>query len=202
VTAASGLSRRPRLVHAVGVITSFPVLRLAARVLTAWLCLGGSVAIAAAQTAEEVAFAKAYLDRLQERSFQNRREYCGFFGYDTKGRLVAVKPRAGASASCTSYWPGDHIRVFASYHTHGAWDKVSDGEVPSVQDMEGDMADAIHGYISTPGGRFWFIDGVAGTARQICGPGCLRSDPAFRPEPAGSVPESLTLDSLRARQAE
>jgi hypothetical protein len=157
---------------------------------------------AAAQTAEELAFARGYLAALQERSFRSGREYCGFFGYDRTGRMVAVKPRPGGAATCTAYWPHARIRVFASYHTHGVWDRYSDGEVPSVEDLESDMEDAIHGYVSTPGGRFWFIDGTKGTARQVCGPGCLPTDPGFVPEPDGSVPETLTLDALKARQGD
>jgi hypothetical protein len=157
---------------------------------------------AMAQTDEELAFARDHLDGLQLRSFRTGREYCGFFGYDPKGRLVAVKARPGSAASCTAIWPHARIRVFASYHTHGAWDEYTDGEVPSVEDMQGDMADGIQGYISTPGGRFWFIDGPSGVARQICGQGCLATDPAFRPEADEPVPETLTLEALKLRQGD
>lgn len=155
-----------------------------------------------AQTAEELAFARGYLSALQKRSFRSGREYCGFFGYDRKGRMVAVKPRPGGAATCTAYWPHERIRVFASYHTHGVWDGYSDGEVPSVEDLESDMGDGIHGYVSTPGGRFWFIDGPLGVAWQICGSGCLPVDPGFVPDPGGSVPAMLTLDALKARQGD
>lgn len=170
-------------------------------VLAAWLAVSTAVA-AVGQTQEEIAFAKAYLDRLQERSIRNDREYCGFFAYDRKGKLVAVKPRAGTEASCTSYWPRVDVRVFASYHTHGAWDKISDGEVPSVIDIQSDMADGLHGYISTPGGRLWFVDGPAGTARMLCGHGCLATDPNYHDEREGHVPETLTLQELRIRQGD
>lgn len=155
-----------------------------------------------APQAGEIAFARAYLSQLQVRSFRSGREYCGFFGYDETGRMVAVKPRPGGAASCTAIWPHRRIRVFASYHTHGVWDGYSDGEVPSVEDLEGDMEDGIHGYISTPGGRFWLLDGPLGTARQVCGAGCLPTDPDFVPEPEGSVPVTLTLDELRVRQGD
>jgi hypothetical protein len=155
-----------------------------------------------AQTHEELAFARAYLGDLQHRSFRSGREYCGVFGYDRKGRIVAVKPRSGGSASCTAIWPHARIRVFASYHTHGIWDSGYDSEVPSVEDLETDMEDGMHGYISTPGGRLWFIDGPKGIARLICGPGCLPVDPAFEPEPDGSVPGLLTLKALKARQGD
>ena len=182
---------------------SFPVdqslpICLVNKILTLLLALDCSAAFA--QSPEEIEFARDYLNRLQERSFRSGREYCGFFGYDADGSLVAIKPRSGASASCTAYWPRAAIDVFASYHTHGSWDKYSDGEVPSVEDITSDMEDEIDGYLSTPGGRFWFIDGKKGIARQICGPGCLASDPNFRQEPAGSIPEKLTLEELEIRQ--
>lgn len=169
---------------------------LAAAALTA------SVGAAPAQTSEEIAFARAHLDALQKRSLRSGREYCGFFGRDQSGRIVAVKARPGSDTTCVAYWPHPRIRVFASYHTHGVWDGVSDGEVPSVEDVEGDMADGIDGYVSTPGGRFWFIDGEAGTARQVCGEGCLLSDPDYDRDAEGPVPDVLTLDELKARQGE
>lgn len=164
------------------------------------LAVALSPAVALGQTDEELAFARAHLDQLQVRSFRTGREYCGFFGYDGTGRLVAVKARPGGANSCTAIWPHPRIRVFASYHTHGAWDAYSDGEVPSVEDIQGDRADGIHGYISTPGGRFWFVDGPNGVARQICGQGCLATDPAYQPEEI--IPEVISLEDLKTRQGD
>jgi hypothetical protein len=156
----------------------------------------------AAQSAEEEAFARAHLEALQERSFRNGREYCGFFGRDKTGKMVAVKARPGSEDECTAYWPHPRITVFASYHTHGIWDGVSDSEVPSVQDVEGDMADGIDGYLSTPGGRFWFIDGETGVSRQLCGERCLLTDHRYNAEVEGVVPEVLTLEELKERQSD
>ena len=154
----------------------------------------------AAQTPEEADFAKEYLGKLQERSFRNHREYCGFFGYDANDQIVAAKPRSGEAASCTSYFPNKRIRVFASYHTHGGWDEGSDGEIPSVLDVEGDMENETDGFVSTPGGRLWHIDGETGVSRQVCGRGCLPMDPSFQREPIGSVPKRITLERLKIRQ--
>ena len=156
----------------------------------------------AAQTPEEAAFARAHLEALQERSFRNGREYCGFFGRDKTGKMVAVKARPGSEAECTAYWPHPRITVFASYHTHGIWDGISDSEVPSVEDVEGDMADEIDGYISTPGGRFWFIDGDTGVSRQLCGERCLLTDHRYDSRAEGEVPEVLTLEELKERQGD
>ena len=170
--------------------------------LSLTICMVAAFGPVNAQTAEEIAFARDYLDQLQARSFRSGREYCGFFGYDRKGKLVAVKPRPGDATSCVSYWPRGEIDVIASYHTHGSWDKYSDGEVPSVEDVTSDMEDDIDGYISTPGGRLWFVNGETGQSHQICGRECLSSDPNFKPEPAGSVPNQLTLKELRVRQSD
>jgi hypothetical protein len=169
----------------------------------AWLCVALALpAVAAAQSAEEVAFARAHLEALQERSFRNGREYCGFFGRDKTGKMVAVKARPGTEDECTAYWPHPRISVFASYHTHGIWDGVSDSEVPSVQDVEGDMADGIDGYLSTPGGRFWFIDGETGVSRKLCGERCLLTDHRYDSEVEGVVPEVITLEELKERQSD
>lgn len=169
------------------------------RIVMAMALLAGP---GAAQTPQEVALAKATLGALQFRSFRVAREHCGYLGRLADGALVAAKPRVGDFYSCVTRWPHERIEVFASYHTHSTWHEDADSEVPSVQDVEGDMADGIDGYISTPGGRLWFVDGQSGAMRQICGVGCLPVDPGFRPEPPGSVPEAMTLDELRARHGE
>ena len=58
---------------------------------------------------------------------------------------------------------------------------------------------AVNGWVSTPGGRLWFVDGRSGALRQICGRGCLPVDPGFVPEEHGPVPDALSLDGLYAR---
>jgi hypothetical protein len=63
----------------------------------------------------------------------------------------------------------------------------------------GDFDARIDGYIGTPGGRVWLVDYDAQIARQLCSEMCITSDPQNDPGDAGFVPQSFTLDELRAR---
>ncbi|OSP56603.1 DUF4329 domain-containing protein [Pseudoruegeria sp. SK021] len=161
------------------------------------LLVGGG---AQAQTAAEVAAASSYLSRLQAVSFASNHEYCGVLGYRFDGVIVAIRASEGTRFSCTSGYAPKEVRVFASYHTHGAYDVGYDGEVPSVADVLDDMDMGVDGYIATPGGRLWFVDGETGNSRQICGRGCLPVDPHFQPETYGPVLPSYTLATLRRRE--
>lgn len=131
-----------------------------------------------AQSADEIRFAKKWLGQLQQQSFTQNREFCGYFGYTTSGRFAATRPRAGAQDSCDLIWT-HKMQIFASYHTHGAFDRQSYSEFPSSLDMETDNQDGIDGYIATPGGRLWFVDSQRMVSRQLCGLGCLPQDPDF-----------------------
>ena len=66
--------------------------------------------------AQADAFAVAFLDSIQARSFTGRREYCGYFLL-VGGSIVATEPIPGTTASCTQ--PAPPPNAFASYHTHG-----------------------------------------------------------------------------------
>lgn len=154
---------------------------------------------AQAQTAEEIAFAKAHLDQVQEASLRRNREFCGLYAYDRNGKLVATPARRGRKASCRPRNPDPDLDVFASYHTHGAYDAAYENEVPSVDDVEGDMEEDTYGFIATPGGRLWFIDKDTGVSRQLCGIGCLLSDPDFEEDRMYPVKDSYTLDDLIER---
>lgn len=155
-----------------------------------------------AQTAEELAFARTLLAELQDNSFAADREYCGMIGIDADGRLVASRPRRGSVDSCTPRDPRDAVEIIASFHTHGSFAYDYDSEVPSVADVEGDMFEGVDGYISTPGGRLWFVDGQTGVSRVICGLGCLPADPDFEAEVWGPVAPRYTLEALEQREAE
>jgi hypothetical protein len=61
--------------------------------------------------------------------------------------------------------------------------------------MLGDMEEGVNGYVATPGGRFWYIDGDRGVATQICGPGALGG--IHRGRGIGSDRRFYTLDGLR-----
>lgn len=151
---------------------------------------------ARAQGEDELAFARAFLDRLQIRSIVENREFCGYFGRDEAGRLRATKPRRGKSASCQTGTPPPAWQVFANYHTHAGFDRDSYDEVPSPQDLRGDIDSTTDGYVSTPGGRLWFSDYRAAEVRQVCGAGCLAQDPAFRPGKLMKVARRYSLADL------
>ena len=86
--------------------------------------------------------------------------------------------------------------VLASLHTHGAYDPVVPAEFPTVLDMESDAREGVNGYVSTPGGRLWFIDSRAMVAIQICGLGCLPQDPDFHAGDDGPIARRYTHAQL------
>lgn len=57
---------------------------------------------------------------------------------------------------------------------------TADIEVPSLEDMIGDIEEGIDGYIETPGGRLWFNDARARRVTLLCGSECVASDRWFR----------------------
>lgn len=140
------------------------------------------------------------LNAIQARSISKNREYCGLLGYDSADNLVATKPRRGRRDSCN---PGNEPRgfeVLASYHTHGGYSEDADSEVPSVSDLEADIDEGIDGYIATPGGRIWLNRFDRETATLLCGLGCVRSDPKFRPCRAMTPKKKYTLRGLERRE--
>ncbi|MEX0338245.1 MAG: DUF4329 domain-containing protein [Arenibacterium sp.] len=164
--------------------------------ITAVLLIPGG---APAQDAAEVAFAKSVLSQLQSPSFQSNREFCGMIGETEEGRLVASKPKRGGRDGCRPNDPRDAVEVFASFHTHAGFDEGADSELPSVEDVLSDMDEGVDGYLATPGGRCWFIDGQSGSVRQICGLGCLPQDPDFVPGVFGPIRKRYSLGELERR---
>jgi hypothetical protein len=146
--------------------------------------------------------AREILLELQPRSFAENREYCGYIGVLPDGSYLATEVSRGTAWSCLSR--GDESRfveVTASFHTHAAFDVEADSEVPSSDDVRGDMQEGVNGYVATPGGRLWFIDGRTGIAVQLCGLGCMGQDPGFVPGAAGPIAGRYTLDELVRREA-
>ncbi len=157
---------------------------------------------AQAQDAAELAAARGVLLQLQARSFAENVEYCGYIGRMPDGRLTATEVTRGDTWGCLSR--GDQSRfveVVASFHTHAAHDRSADSEVPSTDDVRGDMDERTNGYIATPGGRLWFVDWQRGVATQVCGPGCMGQDPNFIPSDSGPVAQTYSLRELQAREA-
>lgn len=156
------------------------------------------VSVSSAQTLDEIQVAKEILTDLQYRSFETNREFCGTIGVDRDGYYVSSRPKRGRRDSCRprDVWAAETILF--SYHTHGSFDLDSESEVPSVSDLLADIDEGTDGWVSTPGGRLWFIDSVNETATQVCGLACLPQDPEFQPGLSGYIPRSFTLDSLRS----
>jgi hypothetical protein len=154
-----------------------------------------------AQDRAEFTAAREILLQLQPRSFAENREYCGYIGVMSDGRVMATEVTRGDAYSCLSR--GDESRfvdIVASFHTHAAFDRTADNEVPSSDDVLGDMDEGVDGYVATPGGRLWYIDGRRGVATQLCGLGCMGQDPNFIAYDAGPIAQRYTLRELRRRE--
>jgi hypothetical protein len=152
-----------------------------------------------AQSVQETAFIRGLMESMNALSVRFNREVCGYILRHPNGAYSSTKVSWGGHASCASLPVVDGMNVIASWHTHAAWGRGYDGEVPSIQDVEGDMRQGIDGWVGTPGGRLWHVDGQTGTIRQVCGRGCLPEDPNFLPEEHGPVGQRYTLDGLYAR---
>ncbi len=126
-------------------------------------------------------------------------EYCGYLGFDDQGELVASAATPGEEASCLPDEPRRIAVVVASYHTHGGFSHEYFNEIPSGDDMEGDEEEGIDGWVATPGGRLWYFDTTDMVTWQICGIGCLASDPNFIRGDMGLVAESYSYDQLVRR---
>ncbi len=151
---------------------------------------------ALAQDSAEVDLARSVLSALQQPSFDQNREFCGYIGLDFDGNLIASKATPGTVDSCLADDPVEIEVIFASYHTHGAFSEDYFNEVPSGEDMESDEEEGIDGYVATPGGRLWYIDTEVMVASQICGIGCLPADPDFIAGIDGVIEKSYAYDDL------
>ena len=155
--------------------------------------------IASAQDAAELEFVQGLMESMNQLSVRFNREVCGFILQDAQGNYSSTKVSWGGEASCASLPIEDGVRPVSSWHTHAAWGLGYDGEVPSIQDVEGDMRFGVNGWVGTPGGRLWYVDGTTGFMTQACGRDCLPVDPNFFPEEHGLVDGSYLLDGLYQR---
>jgi len=151
------------------------------------------------RTKDADVFATAFLDEMQARAFKAGREFCGVFGRDADGYVIATAPVHGQSDRCYPPEPGKDFGVFASYHSHGAYNADLDTEVPSSFDLRADREEGVVGYISTPGGRVW--RSTDGAAKLLCGRGCIAVDPAFTPDLYGPIANRYTIATLEQREA-
>ncbi|MDN3645537.1 DUF4329 domain-containing protein [Pontixanthobacter aestiaquae] len=148
-------------------------------------------------------FAREQLASLQRRSFSDDQELCAVIFEDSDGKLGTTRLVAGEQASCDiAYFDEPGMAPVASFHTHGAFSREYDSEVPSLLDMRSDIAARMDGYVSTPGGRFWRIDAQAGMAKLVCGEGCLPQDPSYVPCKADVIASSYSIEQLANREQE
>ncbi|TNC65993.1 DUF4329 domain-containing protein [Rubellimicrobium roseum] len=149
-------------------------------------------------TGIERAYVTAILSDLQQRSFAQNREFCGYIGLDPVDRWMTTPVMAGTEASCPLPTIPSGMRVVASFHTHSTYSPYYASEWPTTQDVATDAADDIDGYIATPGGRLWHVDTDTMTVRQLCGRGCLPQDPAYVAADDGPLRPVMTYGDLLA----
>ena len=156
---------------------------------------------ATAQSESEATLVQAMFRVMNAQSIAYNREVCGHILRNPAGRLEVSKASWGGPDSCGMIPTPAGYEVVSSWHTHAAWAQGYDNEVPSLIDVEGDMSQGIDGWLATPGGRLWYINGQTGEIHQFCGPECLPSDPNSQMDARGPVNKYYTLSELRARLA-
>ncbi|MEJ6401678.1 DUF4329 domain-containing protein [Yoonia sp. 2307UL14-13] len=144
-------------------------------------------------------YAKAFLNEIQPVSIAESREYCGFFVGTPDGNVIGTDPIAGTADGCYIAFIPEN--VVASYHTHGGYLPGYFNELPSVNDAEGAFDAELDDYLSTPGGRFWRIDGQTGISQMLCGRSCLTDDPTYRHNPRNPGRDRYTIEELETLQS-
>lgn len=131
------------------------------------------------QTEAEIVFIKSVLNNLQLKSFELGREFCGYLLLNSADDFDVTKIEKGKEGTCRADSPeGDDLEI-ASFHTHGQFSPDYDSEYPSLDDVKADADEGIDGYVATPGGRVWYINGYTATATLLCDEGCIRADPNY-----------------------
>jgi hypothetical protein len=146
-------------------------------------------------TPVERALVLALFTAVQPRSIAKDIEICGYIYRDEAGHLRATAAEDGETETCMAPWPA-RGEPLASWHTHGAFNDEMWTEVPSARDLQADNYEGVDGWVATPGGRLWHVDGANMIATLICGPACLPHDPAYEPAASGPVGSRYTLDAL------
>lgn len=146
---------------------------------------------------EELAAVRARLAQAQILSFAENREYCGYLFRHRDGSLGLTDLVRGDRDGCVPLLPLVEGELVASLHTHGAYGREVPAEFPTTLDLESDRDEGINGYVATPGGRLWYIDGAGMRTWQICGLGCLPQDPAFRAGDDGVIARSYSHAELQ-----
>lgn len=145
-------------------------------------------------------FMLEHFDRIQPKSISEDIEYCGLVGFGPTGTLAVTEHR-GTEDGCEMGEAPKGFSALATWHTHGAFQGEANSEVPSPDDLSGDIALELDGYISTPGGRVWLNLWAEGLTFQLCGRGCVKSDPLARQCPSLVPAVEYTLEGLKALDA-
>jgi hypothetical protein len=148
------------------------------------------------QSIDDEALIRSVFADLNPTSIEQNVEFCGYIGFTADGELAYSQPTRGDEGSCLSDDPTNLELITASYHTHGGFPPDYRSELPSGTDMEGDEDEGIDGWVATPGGRLWYIDTTDMVTFQICGIGCLPSDPEFIAGDSGIIEQSYSYDDL------
>ena len=148
------------------------------------------------QSIDDEALIRSVFADLNPTSIEQNVEFCGYIGFTADGELAYSQPTRGDEGSCLSDDPTNLELITASYHTHGGFFPDYSNELPSGTDMEGDEDEGIDGWVATPGGRLWYIDTTDMVTFQICGIGCLPSDPEFIAGDSGIIEQSYSYDDL------
>lgn len=166
------------------------------RILLSALLLAAAPVSTLAQEGAELALVKRIFTELQPLSIKKNREYCGYIGLDADGKLAISPAKRGHKGTCEPADPDMLAVLIASFHTHGAYSPNYVNELPSTEDVEGDEAEGIDGWVATPGGRLWYIDTGDMVISQVCGLGCLPSDPNFIEGDTGGIEPSYHYKEL------
>ena len=148
------------------------------------------------QSIDDEALIRSVFADLNPTSIEQNVEFCGYIGFTADGELAYSQPTRGDEGSCLSDDPTNLELITASYHTHGGFSPDYSSELPSGTDMEGNEDEGIDGWVATPGGRLWYIDTTDMVTFQICGIGCLPSDPEFIAGDSGIIEQSYSYDDL------
>lgn len=163
--------------------------------VAALAALAGPVMAEPGYTPAERALATALFTMLQPRSVGRDTEFCGYLYRDAAGWLRTTGPVTGRAETCAAPWPR-HGTPVASWHTHAGYDVDMWNEVPSARDLQADAFEGVDGWVATPGGRLWHVDGAAMVAVLVCGPFCLPADPDYDAQATGDVGRRYSLDDL------
>ena len=139
----------------------------------------------------------AQLEHLQHLSFVTQREFCGYLGQHPDGSLGFTPMVRGGRNGCTPILLGKDLVLVASLHTHGAYHPDVPAEFPTSLDIMSDADEGVNGYVATPGGRLWYIDGSALATVQLCGLACLPQDPDFHAGDDGLIENAYSFDELK-----